>query len=218
MIEEETIQHPSFGCIGIHRISGHSGYLFGSNVQPDNFIEIELTKAEETRDLCTSRVHGRHKPLFRVKMSPAQFAEFITTSNCGSGSPCTIVSINGEDIPQVSTDEVENRKDFVQRKFKERMVNFKKELTERQETIKAILKKQSLSKKDKEEINNLIYHMNMEIASNIPYFATCFQETMDQIVLDAKCEVDAAIQHRITKAGLEALKIEAGVSNNKMLE
>lgn len=29
---------------------------------------------------------------------------------------------------------------------------------------------------------------------------------------------EETIQHRITKAGLEALKIEAGVSNNKMLE
>lgn len=33
MEEEEVIRHPSFANIQFSRISGHSGYLFGSEIQ-----------------------------------------------------------------------------------------------------------------------------------------------------------------------------------------
>jgi hypothetical protein len=45
----------------------------------------------------------------------------------------------------------------------------------------------------------------MEIEKNIPFFATCFQETMDKVVHEAKLEVENAIQHKISALGLNAL-------------
>ena len=214
MINEEEIQHPSFGMISIHRINGHSGHLFGSNVAPNNFIEIHLDQAIGKRDLTDDRYCDMNsKPLFRVKMSKAQFAEFISTAGYSMGTPCTIVCNNGEEIEQVDDEKVENRKQFVQRKFKERMREFTSRLKERQEYIAKAMKKQSLSKNDKQEIKNYIDSINTEIASNIPFFAECFQETMDNIIVDAKCEIDAAVQHKITLAGLEALGIAASRSN-----
>lgn len=36
--EEKEFKHPSFGMLGFSRVNGNSGYLFGTNVQPDNYI------------------------------------------------------------------------------------------------------------------------------------------------------------------------------------
>jgi hypothetical protein len=48
----------------------------------------------------------------------------------------------------------------------------------------------------------------MEVEMNIPYFTECFQETMDKVVSEAKIEVENAILHKVTIAGLEKLHEE----------
>lgn len=36
----------------------------------------------------------------------------------------------------------------------------------------------------------------------------CLQEVMDKVVVDAKVEIDSAIQHKIIQAGIKALGLE----------
>jgi len=55
------------------------------------------------------------------------------------------------------------------------------------------------------KIQNLKNHLEWlttEITSNIPFFAKCFQETMDTVVQESKLEVENAIQHKINTLGL----------------
>jgi hypothetical protein len=47
--------------------------------------------------------------------------------------------------------------------------------------------------------------ITQEVSSNIPFFGKCFQETMDEIVHEAKLEVENAIQHKINTLGLQEL-------------
>lgn len=42
--ESKTTRHESFGTIKAHRIVGHSGFMYGSDVKLDSFIQIEITK------------------------------------------------------------------------------------------------------------------------------------------------------------------------------
>ena len=46
MKERQDYKHPSFGMLSISRIHGQSGYLFGTEIQADNFIELTLSKCE----------------------------------------------------------------------------------------------------------------------------------------------------------------------------
>ena len=55
------------------------------------------------------------------------------------------------------------------------------------------------------------------MTSNIPFFRQMFQEEMDKIVVDAKAEIDAAMQHTVTKAGIKALGLQFN-SDNKAIE
>lgn len=57
--------------------------------------------------------------------------------------------------------------------------------------------------------------MISEVKNNIPFLAKCFQEVMDKVVLDAKTEIDSAMMHAITKAGMEALGMDMKSLENK---
>lgn len=181
-----------------------SGYLFGSEIQSDNYIELTLSEGFLRRDLTNDWfTDGDDK--FVVKMSPAQFSELITTMNHSPGVPVTIVRENGEYVEQFS--EIESKKTFTQNKFRQRMANFISEINKKWKSAEEILNKTSIGKKDREELKWFYQRMTQEIKSNIPFFMECFQEAMDKVVVDAKIEIDSAIQHRIMKAGMEALGI-----------
>lgn len=206
MIKEEEIQrHPSFATIQFSRTNGYSGYLFGSQIQANNYITLTIKEAEKITDLCDERYFPHGKVICQVKMSPAQFSELITTMNYDSGTPCTLETVLGENIPQVNPKDVESRKSFVNRKLKERMQLFSSRLTKTQERARELVKKKTLSKDDQQELTNAINFMSTEITNNLPFLSQCFQETMEEIVLDAKIEIDSTIQHIITQSGIKAL-------------
>lgn len=215
MKEEETYQHPSFATVQFLRTNGYSGYLFGSEIQTNNYITLTIREAEKITNLSDERYFPYGKVVCQVKMSPAQFSELITTMNYNSGTPCTLETVLGKDVPQVDDKEVESRKSFVNRKLKERMRQFTSRLTKTQERARELVKKKTLSKEDQHELISAIDFMSTEIANNIPFFSKCFQETMEEIVLDAKIEIDNTIQHIITQSGIKAL---AGYQKPKIKE
>lgn len=204
-MERKLYKHPSFGMLSISRIQGNSGYLFGSEIQARNFIELKLSTATLERDLTSDWYHSEEE-LFIVKMSPNQFSELITTMNIGEGVPVTIERVMCEDVEQCST--IESKKSYTQAQFKQRMDNFLVEINKNQERAKEIIKKKNLSKDDQEQLNRHMEKINQEVKSNIPFFLGCFQEVMDKVVLDAKAEIDSALLHSVVEAGIKVLGIE----------
>lgn len=200
--EEEVLEHQSFGVVSFSRVNGNSGYLFGSEIKPNNFIELSISRAKEFRNLTNKHYYDDNE-LIRVKMSPTQFSELITTLNCGVGTPCTIESINGKEVEQVK--DVENRKTFVNRKFKERINAVSDRITDNVEKAKKLIAKKNLSKSDQHELRMIIESSLCEVRNNIPFFVQCFQESMNEIVVDAKAEIDASIQHIVTQTGMKAI-------------
>ena len=205
MEDEKIYEHPSFGMLRFSRINGRSGYLFGSEIQADNYIQLELSNGEMKRDLTDDKFYAK-KNLFRVKMSSNQFAELITTLNYGSGVPCTIEYIGNDIIEQCDT--IKSRKTQTQEQFKQRLANFMVEMNHQYSDIQKIISSGNLSKENKKKLIWFYEKVQQEIKSNIPFFLRCFQESMDKVVLDAKTEIDAAIQHKIVSAGIKTLEDE----------
>lgn len=211
--EKEREKHLSFGMIGFSRVNSRGTRFYGSELEQDNYIKMRLYGSEVEHTLSKNWyfTDGR-LPLAEVRMTSGQFAEMITSMNRGEGVPCTIEMLNKQPVPELPN--IENRKEFVHRKFEDRMKEFSKSIKENQNKAKEIIKKKTLSKDD---IHNLTYQiewLTSEITNNIPFFAKCFQETMDEVVLEAKIEVENAIQHKINLLGIEALKSEM---NDKLL-
>ena len=205
MEDEKTYEHPSFGMLRFSRINGRSGYLFGSEIQADNYVQLELSNGEMKRDLTDDKFYAK-KNLFRVKMSPNQFAELITTLNYGSGVPCTIESIGNDIIEQCDT--IKSRKTQTQEQFKQRLADFMVEMNHQYSDVQKTISSGNISKKNEKKLTLFYEKVQQEIKSNIPFFLRCFQESMDKVVLDAKTEIDAAIQHKIVSAGIKTLEDE----------
>jgi len=199
----ERHSHPSFGKIQFNRTNGNGTSFFGSELEQDHYISMELHHAEIERELYQDRYYTKGVPIVRIRMSSGQFAEMLTSMNNGTGVCCTIEHINGNKIEQMPAQE--SRKEFVHRKFEDRMKEFADKIRENKDKAKAIVKKKTLSKQDVHDLSHQLEWLTGEIERNIPFFAKCFQETVDEMVYEAKTEVENAIQHKISVLGLQEL-------------
>lgn len=209
--ERERFEHPSFGQIGFSRVSSTGSEFYGSELTQDHYISMELRHSEIERTLSQDWYYAKGVPIVKLRMSSNQFAEMITSMNRGSGVCCTIEYINGTKVPDIANQE--SRKEFVHRKFEERMKEFANSIKENSLKAKKLIEKKTLSKDDQKELNFLIEWLTTETKNNIPFFGKCFQETMDVVVQEAKLEVENAIQHKINTLGLSELHKE-----NKLLK
>ncbi len=203
-MKTEGHKHPSFGQISFNRTNGIGTTFYGSELPQDHYITMEVKNSEIERELTQDRYYSIGAPLIRIRMSSGQFAEMITSMNCGSGVPCTIERLVGKEVGELPNQE--SRKEFVHRKFEDRMTMFANSIRENQKIAKEIVKKKTLSKKDIEDLTFQLEWLTQEIESNIPFFARCFQETMDEVVHEAKTEVENAIQHKLSVLGLNTLQ------------
>ncbi len=210
MKEEEKQKHSSFGQIRFIRSHSNGMDFYGSELNQNDYISLEIDNSEIIRELTQDWYYPTNS-IIRLRMSSNQFAELITSLNSGSGTPCTIERLRGEKIDQLPIQE--SRKDFVHRKFEDRMEEFGQKLKERQDKANEIIKKPKLSRADARELGFHIEWLTMEIEKNIPFFGKCFQENMDEVVLEAKTEIENAIQTKITNAGMESL----GLFNNRSI-
>lgn len=202
-MEREKITHESFGQLSFSRVSSNPPQKFyGSELDQSHYISMTLSSSEIDRDLSKEWFFAK-KTLVRVRMSSGQFAEMITSLNQGSGTPCTIEILDSKPVEPLPVQE--SRKEFTHRKFADRMKMFADSIRENKDKAQEIVKKKTLSKQDIHALHHQLDWLTNEIERNIPYFAKCFQETMDEVVYEAKTEVENAIQHKINVLGLSTL-------------
>jgi len=202
-METETNKHASFGQVSFNRTNGNDTDFYGSELPQDHYITMTIRNSEINRELTQDRYYAIGAPLISIRMSSNQFAEMITSLNCGSGVPCTIERLVGNKVEGLPKQE--SRKEFVHRKFEERMKTFSNTISESQASAIEILNKQKLNKQDVIDLKKQIEWLSLEVKENIPFFAKCFQETMDEVVYEAKSEIENAIQHKISIIGLNVL-------------
>jgi hypothetical protein len=83
-------QHPAWMTIGAARVShGPPGtYLFDSDIRHQHTMRVTIRMAGRRRDLHHDWIHGGREVL-EIEMSEAQWASFVSTTNVGTGVPCT---------------------------------------------------------------------------------------------------------------------------------
>ncbi len=202
--EEEHQKHPAFGQIHFSRTNGGGGKFYGSELEANNYITMEVSQSEMRRDLTKDWYYTRGLPVIKVRMTAGQFAEAITSLNIGSGVCCTIEMVDQKPVEKMPKQE--SRKESVHRKFEERMKMFADGIRKNKDTAQSLVKKKTLSKQDQHDLLHQLEWLTTEVEKNIPFFAKCFQETMDEVVFEAKTEVENAIQHKINVLGLAELQ------------
>jgi hypothetical protein len=98
MMTDRTTKHPTFGVVGLSRVTGNVR-LFSSHMETNSsFIKLTVKRAEHKFHLGQTWIHGGDH-LCEVYLSPAQFAQLLTDMNHNDGVPCTIRYVKGEPDP-----------------------------------------------------------------------------------------------------------------------
>lgn len=201
--DERTIDaHPSYATISIRRYTGSPGNLFASSIQHGNTIGVVISRAEIRRDLNTDWIYPREQ-LIEVIMSPVQFAEMLTTT-MGSGVPCTIRTLAGQDPPP--TPPFVDKAEQFRNEFAKKMRELSRKFNDLTEMIAEAGKSKTITKAKLGEIAGAIGNLQQEIGSNIPFVNDMFAEQMEQTVLEAKGAIDAHLQHKALVIAQEGLK------------
>ena len=198
--------HESYGILSLSRVSCSQGQnLFGSSVRPHNIVTLKISTAKRQREFQKDWIHD-DKTLIEVEMSPAQFAEAITTMNVGCGTPVTLKYVTGDKSNHRSGCPDENFRRVMQTELKEEMAILGKKLAKLTATTKELLKGSgALKKADREQILNDIDQLEMEVNSNIPFVHECFNEAIDKTMTAAKSELDAVVSHVKMSLGEKAI-------------
>ena len=206
MKKDTIIKHNSFGNISITKSFGGERHLYGSSIEHRNSITLKITHSELHRNLNYDWYYPT-SPIVEISLSPSQFAEAITSIGDGNGVPCTIRYTEkdgkAEDTP------FESKYDIFKQEFAEHIDNIKKETVNIRNEIADLFKnKKAIGKTDRELILKKIDSIIQDVGSNTKFIQKQFQEQMDKTVTEAKAEIEAFTQNKITNMGLEAIRQE----------
>lgn len=192
--------HESYGLMQFSRTNGTPRNLFGSTIEYSNTIVMSVSEGEISRRYQHTHYNSR-KTLIEVEMSGSQFAEAITSMNVGEGVPVTIRRISGVgkiqdppkmDFKQRAKNELKNEMERLANRVNELSKDAKDILTRKGTPIKA---------DEKEKLLNDLHLIVQEIRSNIPFAHQCFQESVNETVVEAKSEIDATLISMREKIG-----------------
>lgn len=200
--DDKRTEHESYGLLSISRRQGGRSHLFGSAVEHHNTIALTISRAEHVRNLSHDWYRDTDQ-LIEVEMSPAQFAEAITTLNHGCGVPCTIRHLQGH--PNIQEPPFESIRETFHNEFKEDMEKIAGRLVDDMREIEKVLEKKALNKADREMILKRLSMLHQEVKSNLPFVHKSFDEAVDKTVVQAKAEVEAFFTNAMIKAGQAAL-------------
>ena len=196
---EEIQHHPAFVQISASRVSGGK-ILYGSDFQHQNYVTIKVRPSQMRRSLSEDNPFGANRAMIEVCLSEAQWATFVSSMNVGFGTPATLQSFNGEDIPNIE------RQPSRRHKFTEEAEAKTDATREHLAQLSALINTSSkLSGKDKKEMLWKIQSIERGLGSSIDFILKQFNEYMEHTVEKARSEIVGTAQAVLVKTGLSKL-------------
>jgi len=202
--DDQEFSHESYGMMGFSRISGSSGRMFGSALPNQNtFIRLRIMRASRTHRLGGDWYHGDQRSLVEVDITPAQFAELLTTMNHGDGIPCTLRFADGRQMEPCPEEKLEAQQ--VRDDFKVKTAQIARNMEESKKRIDEIMGKKTISKADREEVEQLLGLIIQDVRSNMPFCLDQFHKATGKIVTNAKAEIESFVTHAVMTAGYKSM-------------
>lgn len=216
--DEQEFRHPSYAMIQVNRLTGgDTRPLFGSALDRNpTRITIRIMPGVRRHSNGRDWFFGRLKPIVEVHMTPAQFAEMITSPGQGSGVPCTLQTLNGEQVEEPPA--VHSEAKAIHHTFKEKIEGLLKRAEAHQVGMEALLESTKIPLATKARIMARQNELARFLVDSAPFLLESFQEAAQRAVQEAKQEVDAFMTHALQTAGLEALRARVNPDADRVLE
>lgn len=201
-MEKKEMRHPAYGTLAFNRRTGGATELFGSSIKHQDTISMKLYHAHATRKYNTDW-YSTDGVIAEVEMSYSQFAEAITSMNCGVGTPVTIRWT--EKDGKIPGCEWNNKREQFVREFSEKRKVATEDLHKLISVVSDIFQKKTLNKADKDLVLKSLNRLDSQLGSNLDFVADMFNEQMDKTVLEAKGEIEAFCQNKINSIASASL-------------
>ena len=200
----QKYSHSSYGLIRFSRFQGRSEF-FGVEPVLDGGISMVVSSAKVDHHLGQDWFFA-DKQLLEIRMSTFQFSELITSLNMGSGVPCTLEYVAGQEIEKYQP------MPPVREKHDTNLSESTQEISDRisklEEQLQTLLEKGKAGKKDLENLRSATDGIRQQVESNLPFVVKCFSEEMDSQVNRAKIEFSAYVDQQIISHGLQTLGLQ----------
>lgn len=194
----------SWGMIGASKVTGGGNNFFNSDIETRTFIEITLMTAQKARDLKQDWIMG-DKVLFKVKMTPIQWVNFLTCMNEGDGVPCTIEYTKEEG--HIPFKPEKPRLDIIYEEHEAVVNSSLDSLNDIEEAIKGLSSK--ISKKAYDELLSKISAAKFVLTDKgLDFARTQAKKELNSMVNQAKANITAYTETKIRDLGIEALRTQ----------
>jgi hypothetical protein len=217
---EERQKHPAFGTIIVTNPQGHIGRLFGSDLGHSSSVSITISGAELYRNLGRDWIYPRG-PIVEVEMSHAQWAEFVSSSGRGGGTPCTIryapaPGFKMADVPGI--EQIETKHDLHRREIRESSEKAVENLNSTVKRFREELAKGRPTLTVLREISHSLDVAARNLPANLEYAVKSAEEALDKATSDAKIEVESYISVTAQRLGLEQISDLKSLTHKKQKE
>lgn len=210
-----TYTHEAFGTVVMTTPQGggmQGMSLFGSDIGHHQCISIEIHRAELTR------IHSREL-VAKVEMSHAQFAQFITSSGNGSGTPCTIryaapIGTSLEEMAPIA--KIESKHETHRREIKQ---SANEQISKVQDALKQLEAMANGGKVSIKELRSVLHtakcHLD-NLPGNLEFAVKSAEEALEKATSDAKIEVESFIQMSANRIGLKSIADLARIGDRSL--
>ncbi len=196
-------EHPSYGMVHLSNVScsGKGMPLFGSSIRHDSFVELQIGRADRTRDKYTDHYY-EHTPLISIHLSPSQFTSLLTRTNT-SGVPCTINFLKEEGYIEQAPHHSVQKELF--NDVKEKYTEIFKTVHSLKNSVATSFKSGPVNKSQKDEISFLVTKLHNDLSSNLDFLMKCHIEKLEKIGTEMVAEAEAKVSNLLKEIGLNQL-------------
>lgn len=203
--DEKTFEHEAQGLAVFNRRSSNGKRRFFGSALTNHYNTVGFTVSRASRHhhLARDWFHPKEE-LIEIEFTAAQFAELLTTMNCGVGVPCTIQHVGGRQMAPMPEEPIEAEQ--VRLGFKDDMARIAKKMGALRDRVAAAMREKTINQEARKGIVGAVESLIQDVQSNLPFIVDSFQEATEKIGTAAKAEVEAFVMHAITSAGLDAVR------------
>lgn len=200
-------EHPAFATLQVTEVSGGSRVLFGSDVDHQYRLRLQITPAYLVRDLSHDWFHASVKTMVEFEMTHAQFAALAGSVGKGGGVPITLMykpkSDGCEMVPAI--DRIESKIDLFSREVAEKARRSMESMQAQINRLGAALESGKVGTKELREIHRNLNAASENLPGNLKYTVGQAQEMLEQASNDARTQVEAYVDSVARRTGLERI-------------
>jgi len=191
--DNQVYNHPAYGVITVTRPQCSPGVnLFGSDLSHGHFISVTIQTAELERDLHRDWVFPRGQ-VVEFSMSEAQWGKFVSGAGRSQATPITLNRIS--EGPLVSVPGIKppegGRKDSFNEEFEDKLDKAMQGINAIAGQLEGVLNGKSISKVKLKEIVGNLKSQASNLPKNLNFAVESFKEATEDMVEEAKAEVEA---------------------------